>query len=598
VNRTSNQHNKRIGVPVILLTLGLTLINACSSVPAIPDANTTSYSLTITTQPTDTPASLESRYNGQVISYHPDAGFAVVRTNTKPSSDPAIKAIEKNQDVFTAPVVTTNAVPLTPENTTRSANVWMGGWSAWSGGWSAWSGGWSAWSGGTNTVPALPPENNAPFGLIRLQQAHTSSRNLGSGIKVAVLDTGVDTTHPMFAGRLAPSAEWKDFVDNDSNPQEAGSPSDRAFGHGTGVAGIILQVAPRATILPIRVLNQSGSGNLDAVVQGVDWALQRGANVINLSLGSDNNQVSLENVLKLAASRGVYVVASAGNEAREDGVTFPGRMTHWEGMDGFLFGIGSMNNQDILSSFTNYSYDLFASGPGESIYSAFPGNRTAAFTGTSFAAPIYAGAIALGLKELPAGMDARAFKNYLINSNRSGNIWDENWASRGTYKLGNGRLNVENLIRNLPGFTPKVAYGSTNFVKNGGFETGSTSNWGVYSGPVSVLTGSASSGTFALRLTPGNGVNQFITGLQPNTSYTLSAMIRNSTNDSGGATIGVYDFGGQESTIEVRGTTYTRRFVTFTTGPSNTSAVIVLSNWSGNSATAFFDDVTVHQTGY
>ncbi len=591
MNRTPRQHNKRIGVPVILHTLGLTLLSACPNIPTIPDASAGSYSLTITTQPTDTPASLESRYNGQVISYHPEAGFAIVRTNKAPTNDAAVKAIEPNANVFTAPVVTTNTVPLTPQNTTRSANVWMGGWSAW-------SGGWSAWSGGTSTVPTLPPENNAPFGLIRLQQAHTSSRNLGSGVKVAVLDTGVDTTHPMFTGRLAPSSEWRDFVDNDSNPQEAGSTSDRAFGHGTGVAGIILQVAPRATILPVRVLNQSGSGNLDAVVQGVDWALQRGANVINLSLGSDNNQTSLTSILQVAASRGVYVVASAGNEAKQDGVTFPGRLTYASGMDGFLFGIGSMNNQDILSSFTNYSWDLFASGPGENIYSAFPGNRTAAFTGTSFAAPIYAGAIALGLKELPAGMDARAFKNYLMDSMRGGDLWWENILARGTDKLGNGRLNVENLIRNLPGFAPKVAYGSTNFVQNGSFETGSTSGWRVTSLFPSAVTGNATSGTFALRLHPGEAVEQTITNLRPNTSYTVSAMIRNSTNDDGGTNIGVFDHGGAESFIEVRGTTYTRRFVTFTTGPNSTSATIELHNWIGNTVTAFYDDVTVRQTGY
>jgi hypothetical protein len=163
--------------------------------------------------------------------------------------------------------------------------------------------------------------------------------------------------------------------------------------------------------------------------------------------------------------------------------------------------------------------------------------------------------------------------------------------------LGSGRLNVENLIRNLPGFTPKVAYGSTNFVQNGGFETGSTANWDSWGSP-SVLTGNASSGTFALRLLPGAGVDQVVTGLQPNTTYTLSAMVRNSTNDSGGTNLGVYDFGGPESYIEVRGTTYTRRFVTFTTGPSNTTATIVLSNWIGNTVTAFFDDVTVRRTGY
>lgn len=186
-----------------------------------------------------------------------------------------------------------------------------------------------------------------------------------------------------------------------------------------------------------------------------------------------------------------------------------------------------------------------------------------------------------------------------MNSMRAGDLWQDNLLARGTDKLGNGRLNVENLIRNLPGFTPKVAYGATNFVQNGGFEAGNLSNWRVTSWTTpSVVTGNASSGSFALRLNPGDCVEQTITNLRANTTYTLSAMIRNSTNDDGGVNIGVFNHGGQQSFLEVRGTTFTRRFVTFTTGPTNTSATVELHNWIGNAVTAFFDDVTLRQTGY
>jgi hypothetical protein len=598
MNRTPHQHNKRIGIPVILLTLGLTLINACSSIPTIPDTSAGSYSLTITTQPTDTREGLENRYAGQVISYHPDAGFAVIRTNTKPSNDPAIKAIEKNHAVFTAPVVTTNAVPLTPENTTRSANVWMGGWSAWSGGWSAWSGGWSAWSGGTSTIPTLPAENSAAFNLIRLPHAQKISRNYGAGIKVAVLDTGIDTTHPMFTNRLAPSAEWKDFVDNDSNPQEVGTTSDRAFGHGTGVAGIILQVAPRATILPVRVLDKTGMGNLDAVVQGIDWALQRGVQVINLSLGSSTNTTALQQVVQLAASRGVYIVASAGNEGLSGGVTFPAATTFGTGTVGYVFGIASANNTDILSSFSNYGTTVFGIAPGESLYSAFPGNRLAAMTGTSFAAPIYSGALALGLKELPAGGNAAAFSSYMIDTMRRGSIYSDNTPVRGSVNFGYGRIQLENLIRNLPGWTPTVAYGATNFIKNGTFETNSLTNWAVNGATVSTA---ARSGSYALRLNPGQAVQQSISGLKPNTSYTLTAWTRvENAGTSGNNTVllSVYSHGGVQQDLEARGTIYQARSLTFTTGPTSTFANIGLKVWSGYTSVGFVDDITLREAGY
>ena len=114
--------------------------------------------------------------------------------------------------------------------------------------------------------------------------------NLGEGVKVAVIDTGIDLDHPGFAGRLAPAGEWRDYVDGDDFPMD--EPGGAGFGHGTAVAGIIVQVAPNATILPIRVLAPDGRGDVDDVVTAIDHAITVGAQVINLSLGHERGCAS------------------------------------------------------------------------------------------------------------------------------------------------------------------------------------------------------------------------------------------------------------------------------------------------------------------
>ncbi len=572
---------------------------ACNQMPAAnlgAAGESGKFTVTVQVSASDTTANLEQKYGGSMLSWHPEAGFAILGVNARPpSNDPAVKGVDESLGTLKAPVVaTTNRVPLTPQgNAANAENVWMGGWTAWSGGWTAWSGGWTAWSGGSS-VPSLPAQNNVAFSQIRLPQAQAISRNFGAGVKVAVIDTGIDTAHPVFAGRLAPAAEWKDYVDNDANPQEVGTTSDRAYGHGTGVAGIVLQVAPKATILPLRVLDKNGSGDLDKVVLAIDWAIAKGAQVINLSLGSAQNQTSLITELQYAASKKVYVVASAGNDGMKDGITYPAATTYWDGVKGFVFGIGSVNSTDILSSFTNYGGSLFGVIPGESIFSAFPGNKAAAFTGTSFAAPILSGALALGLKELPAGVDAGAFSKYLMDGFRNGNIYDENVSARGTDGIGNGRLDIEALIRNFPNWTPKVAYSATNAVINGAFASGTT-GWNWWGVPSLMADG----GNTVVKLNPGDGIYQIITGLKPNTSYTLSAWMRG-TNAAQGMALSVSSFGGTVSslTITPTGTTYAPRYLTFTTGPTTTSIAFDVSNWVGNTQTVYAYNVSLRQAGY
>jgi hypothetical protein len=133
---------------------------------------------------------------------------------------------------------------------------------------------------------------------IKLEEAHQISRGATTAnppvpVVVAVLDTGIDLSHPMFAGRLVPGY---DFVDGDDNPSEEGRPEIGPFGHGTHVAGIIAMVAPAAKIMPIRVLGTNGRGTAFTLALGVKFAVEHGADVINMSVSTPNEMEVVQDV--------------------------------------------------------------------------------------------------------------------------------------------------------------------------------------------------------------------------------------------------------------------------------------------------------------
>lgn len=246
-----------------------------------------------------------------------------------------------------------------------SRSMWMGGeWQAWAGG------SRSMWMGGLYG-PII--QNSQPLQQIKLESAHKLAPNLGAGVKVAVIDTGIDLAHPAFNGALAPSGEWKDFYGNDNLPQEEGTLGVGGYGHGTAVASIVLQVAPKATILPLRVLGPNGEGDTLQVANAIRYAVTKGARVINLSLGSTTRSDTVQTAVKTATDAGVLVVSSAGND-NTPVITYPAMTANDKGILGERsLSVGSVNSLDLKSSFSNYAPDLELSAPGENIYAAGPG---------------------------------------------------------------------------------------------------------------------------------------------------------------------------------------------------------------------------------
>ena len=337
------------------------------------------YSLSVDLSGTATRAEVEAQYGGKVVVWRPEAGFAVL--GLQDNGGLSTQGSKKNQGAFKAPEVSANAV----DGNGRSS--WSGGRSSWSGGRSSWSGGRSSWAGGE---PTTFVENVDYWDQIDLPEGQAVATRLGAGVKVAVVDTGIDLSHPAFRGKLAPSYEWKDFVDSDRYPQEVKGAN---YGHGTGVADIIIQVAPNAKILPIRVLGPDGSGDTTDVVAAIDHAIRMGADIINLSLGTEGEEKALKELVKYARKQEVLLVASAGNNAQEN-VLYPARH------NSEVVSVGSVNAYDEISTFSAYGKELSVMAPGEHIYTAAPDENIAYWSGTSFAAPIVSGTAALALGEV------------------------------------------------------------------------------------------------------------------------------------------------------------------------------------------------------
>jgi len=248
----------------------------------------------------------------------------------------------------------------------------------------------------------MMPENSGNWVSAGLDAAQTRLTHLGSGVKVAVIDTGADTA--LFAGSLAPQSEWRDWVDGDTLPDEPGTPADAGFGHGTGITSTILQMSPGATILPLRVLGTNGGGDVADVAAAIVYAADSGSQVINLSLGTSDPSPAIEAAIQYAESLNVLVVTSSGNDGATQ-LDYPARGAQG---DPQRLAVGSVGLDGTVSAFSNTGAGLSVFAPGEGIYSPAPQDYGVYWSGTSQSAAVVTGALALGLGEQHGPAQTRA----------------------------------------------------------------------------------------------------------------------------------------------------------------------------------------------
>jgi len=210
----------------------------------------------------------------------------------------------------------------------------------------------------------------------------------GEGVKVAVIDVGVNAAHPIIAGACT---DGYDFVDDDANPND--EPGGRASGHGTFVAGVIKLVAPDADIAPYRVLDTAGRGDGFTVARAILQAVEDGARVINLSMVMTGNHGAIADAIEYARNNDVLIVAAAGNDAT-DIDRFPARHP-------LTLSVAAVDSLEHLADFSSYGSEVDICAPGTQIYAPFGDTLFAWWNGTSFAAPFATGQAALLLDARP-----------------------------------------------------------------------------------------------------------------------------------------------------------------------------------------------------
>lgn len=278
---------------------------------------------------------------------------------------------------------------------------------------------------------------------IRLRQAQVAAT--GKGVRIAVLDTGVHLSHPALTGKVIPG---RDFVDGDLDPSEVGSVTDRGFGHGTHVAGLIALAAPDAKIMPLRVLDPAGQGDAWVLLEALLYAVDPdgnpdtddGVQVVNMSLGSFGRTHLFDAIAMLvsctppdpaeaknfddpgfsvdrqrcAASKGAVIAAAAGNDASKNVREYPAAESAYG-----KIAVAASTAAHTLAPFSNAGSWIDLAAPGEKIFSSVPGStpedQYASWSGTSMSAPLVAGTLAL-VREVAPTLASRDIVRRVVRS--------------------------------------------------------------------------------------------------------------------------------------------------------------------------------------
>src|SRR5438874_1426247 len=260
-----------------------------------------------------------------------------------------------------------------------------------------------------------------PNQIVRTTQTQSSYGVSGSGVTVAIIDTGVDPNNAILKSHLvygydftrnkSGGSELADItqstvgvVDGSAQPAQLNQSTvgvvDQstvgvvdtapysAFGHGTMTAGIVHLVAPNANIMPLKSFNARGQAYASDVLRAIYYAVNHGAKVVSMSFDFTSSSQELATAINYATLRGVICVASAGNDGKIETV-YPASLPN-------VIDVASTSNNNTPSAFSNYGAPpVWLSAPGEAVMTTYPYGTYAAGWGTSFSAPFVSGTVAL-----------------------------------------------------------------------------------------------------------------------------------------------------------------------------------------------------------
>lgn len=244
---------------------------------------------------------------------------------------------------------------------------------------------------------------------VQAEKAWTRAGNKGSkNVIVAVIDTGVDYNHKNLASNMMAGY---DFARNNNDPMDKTSAQNP--GHGTHCAGIIgatgvvedgtIGLSPEVTLMPLRFLTETGSGDLNNAIKAIDYAIEKGAKVISASWGASVPRSTAEPLIEAigrAEKAGVIFVVAAANDGKNNDKT---EVYPTNAGNSNTIAVAASNSSDAKPSWSNYGRaKVHVSAPGDTIMSTLPGNKYDNLSGTSMATPLVSGLVALVLAQDPS----------------------------------------------------------------------------------------------------------------------------------------------------------------------------------------------------
>lgn len=264
-----------------------------------------------------------------------------------------------------------------------------------------------------STINDIYRNNQWGLNLIEAEGAWSVSPSMGQGIKIAVLDSGIDLDHEDLAANII----------GGYNAINGGSYDDDD-GHGTIVAGIIgaipnnsvggAGVAGKASLLAVKVLDKDGYGTSESISKGIRWAADNDADILNLSLGANQDDPLIKQAIDYAYNKGCVIIAAAGNDF-SDSVSYPAAYSN-------VIAVSALNEANGLADFSNYGPEIDIAAPGVNIFSTAPNHSTSCgvtnygyASGTSMSAPYVSGVAALIKAQNPA-LTPNEIKQILVNN--------------------------------------------------------------------------------------------------------------------------------------------------------------------------------------
>ena len=256
-------------------------------------------------------------------------------------------------------------------------------------------------------------KRSSQWALNTLSAESVWAKSTGSGVTVAVVDTGVKGSHPDLGGRVLAGYDVvtggrKGNVDGNGHGTHVAGIIAATAGNGTGVAGF----APKVRILPVRVVDSRGASNTGYLAEGIVWAANNGAKIINISMGGSGVDPNLDTAIQYAASKNVVVVAAAGNERLD------GNKVHYPAAYDNVLAVGASDSRNKIASYSNTGSYVDVVAPGSGIWSTYLSPGYAMMSGTSMATPYVSATAALAVSAAGTGYSATTIESEIMSTAR------------------------------------------------------------------------------------------------------------------------------------------------------------------------------------